>query len=42
VLTGSREDAEDLMQETCAKVLAKCRTISSAEDALRCGTFGAT
>jgi RNA polymerase sigma-70 factor, ECF subfamily len=33
-LTGSREDAEDLVQETCAKVLAKRRTISSKDDAL--------
>lgn len=33
-LTGSREDAEDLVQDTCAKVLAKPRTISSQEDAL--------
>jgi RNA polymerase sigma-70 factor (ECF subfamily) len=33
-LTGSREDAEDLVQDTCAKVLAKPRRISSQEDAL--------
>ncbi len=33
-LTGSREDAEDLVQDTCAKVLAKPRLISSQGDAL--------
>ena len=33
-LCGSREDAEDLVQETYARVLAKKRTIASDEDAL--------
>ena len=33
-MCGSREDAEDLVQETFAKVLAKRRTIASDEDAL--------
>jgi RNA polymerase sigma-70 factor (ECF subfamily) len=33
-LTGSREDAEDLVQDTCAKVLAKPRRITSQADAL--------
>src|ERR1044072_8794949 len=33
-LSGSREDAEDLVQETCARVLAKRRVIRSDEDAL--------
>jgi len=33
-LCGSREDAEDLVQETYAKVLAKKRVIASHEDAL--------
>jgi RNA polymerase sigma-70 factor (ECF subfamily) len=33
-LTGSREDAEDLVQDTCAKVLAKPRAIARQEDAL--------
>ena len=33
-LCGSREDAEDLVQETYARVLAKKRVIASADDAL--------
>ncbi len=33
-LCGSREDAEDLVQETFAKVLAKKRVIASDDDAL--------
>jgi RNA polymerase sigma-70 factor (ECF subfamily) len=33
-LSGSREDAEDLVQETYAHVLAKRRVISSDDDAL--------
>ena len=33
-LCGSREDAEDLVQETYARVLAKKRVIASDEDAL--------
>ena len=33
-LCGSREDAEDLVQETFTRVLAKKRTIASDEDAL--------
>ena len=33
-LCGSREDAEDLVQETYARVLAKKRVIASVEDAL--------
>ena len=33
-MCGSREDAEDLVQETFARVLAKRRTIASDEDAL--------
>jgi RNA polymerase sigma-70 factor (ECF subfamily) len=33
-LTGSREDAEDLVQDTCAKVLAKPRAIGAQADAL--------
>jgi RNA polymerase sigma-70 factor (ECF subfamily) len=33
-LCGSREDAEDLVQETYTRVLAKKRTIASEEDAL--------
>jgi RNA polymerase sigma-70 factor (ECF subfamily) len=33
-LSGSREDAEDLVQETFARVLAKQRIIASDEDAL--------
>ena len=33
-LCGSREDAEDLVQETYARVLAKKRTIASEDDAL--------
>ena len=33
-MCGSREDAEDLVQETCARVLAKKRTIASEADAL--------
>jgi RNA polymerase sigma-70 factor, ECF subfamily len=33
-MCGSREDAEDLVQETFAKVLAKRRTIASDDDAL--------
>jgi len=33
-LCGSREDAEDLVQETCVRVLAKRRVIGSDEDAL--------
>jgi len=33
-LCGSREDAEDLVQETYARVLAKKRTIASHDDAL--------
>src|ERR687890_1987396 len=33
-LCGSREDAEDLVQETYARVLAKRRVIASDEDAL--------
>jgi RNA polymerase sigma-70 factor, ECF subfamily len=33
-LCGSREDAEDLVQETCARVLAKQRSIGSDADAL--------
>ena len=33
-LCGSREDAEDVLQETYAKVLAKKRVIASDQDAL--------
>ena len=33
-MCGSREDAEDLVQETYAKVLAKRRVIATDEDAL--------
>jgi RNA polymerase sigma-70 factor (ECF subfamily) len=33
-MCGSREDAEDLVQETFARVLAKKRTIASDQDAL--------
>ena len=33
-LSGSREDAEDLVQETYARVLAKPRTIGAADQAL--------
>jgi RNA polymerase sigma-70 factor (ECF subfamily) len=33
-LCGRREDAEDLVQETCVRVLAKQRVISSDADAL--------
>ncbi len=33
-LSGSREDAEDLVQETYARVLAKRRVIGSDDDAL--------
>ena len=33
-LSGSREDAEDLVQETYARVLAKPRTIAAADQAL--------
>src|SRR5918997_4206433 len=33
-LCGSREDSEDLVQETYARVLAKKRTIASEDDAL--------
>jgi RNA polymerase sigma-70 factor (ECF subfamily) len=33
-MCGSREDAEDLVQETYARVLAKRRTIATDEDAL--------
>jgi RNA polymerase sigma-70 factor (ECF subfamily) len=33
-LCGSREDAEDLVQETYARVLSKPRTIASGADAL--------
>lgn len=31
-LCGSREDAEDLVQETCAKVLKKPRLLRSEDD----------
>jgi RNA polymerase sigma-70 factor (ECF subfamily) len=33
-MCGSREDAEDLVQETCARVLSKRRVIASEADAL--------
>jgi RNA polymerase sigma-70 factor (ECF subfamily) len=33
-LCGSREDAEDLVQETCVRVLAKTRVIATDADAL--------